>query len=100
MKEKLKPCPFCGIENPATFKLINPPREMVVTHICWNSPISLRQWNSAWCWREIDKLKEIIWKKDEALDLAMKILREWNAGEPEPDVFKEIDEVLMIDESE
>lgn len=66
MTEELKPCPFCG-------KLPYPKKDidcccMEVGEV-W---ASAEEWNSAYCWKEIYRLCEIIKRKDRGINEALK----------------------------
>jgi len=52
---KLRPCPFCGKK----LKNIDPGFYECPESRC-DIGFSTRKWNSAWCWKEIDRLKEEI----------------------------------------
>jgi hypothetical protein len=74
MSEELKPCPFCW-QTPETSINLNGDKSICHLNECKNLE-SIKEWNSAWCWKEIDRLKESIKTKDEALKDAIEVLGE------------------------
>lgn len=87
MTDQLKPCPFCG-ESPIFYEKDNwngtkytiqcPRSDMMVqavAFVCDDKKSSIEFWNSAFCWRELEKLqskielgKKLIGELVEALD--------------------------------
>lgn len=63
-EEELKPCPFCGQEQNVEHwdgdgDIVDPP--------CIGDYFTLEEWNSAYCWKEIDRLKAALQAKDEEI---------------------------------
>lgn len=86
-KEELKPCPFCGksveVEHwEGDGDIVDPP--------CIGESFTLEEWNNAYCWKELDRLRALNerYKKiveEYATHEPHCILNRWEAGEPTPD---------------
>jgi hypothetical protein len=67
MSEELKVCPWCG-SIPEVSSYMGAERIICNSRDCFPKSALFRPaWNSAWCHKEIEKLKESIRIKDEAL---------------------------------
>jgi len=76
MTEELRPCPVHG-NGSVVFATSS--KKYVGCEACgdgkgetWYRPVE--QWNSAWCWKEIDRLRELVKAKDAGIN---KCLDHW-----------------------
>lgn len=62
-QEKLRPCPFCGDDQLSYFQVTSPKRDKEIQHACPAGQfqrMSSENWNSAYCWREIEALTQAL----------------------------------------
>ena len=74
--DKLKPCLYCGSDkNVHEFKW-----DGVTCKEClgfWVDKLpTIEQWQNAWCWKEIDRLKQVLEDVSFASDLASDRIKE------------------------
>jgi hypothetical protein len=65
MSQEIRKCPFCGNKGIKDGNLVTCPT--VGDDSCCSTS-TVEDWQNAYCWKEIERLREIIKRKDEALE--------------------------------